>query len=188
MIAAYEEIVDLIAAGATQKEVIDYRPSNATKERVADLIHREKVDELSADETAELNHYLEAEHIMRLAKARAHERRVLALSRGEGNTMTPKERLRKLVENIPDNASREEVLYRLRFFHSVELGCATLIWATCIDDDDLDELLEDEAKGNDSLVEKVSGRFSGGRESHSSRQTKSSPKVRQGSKKIREGA
>jgi hypothetical protein len=73
MIAAYEEIVDFIAAGATPTEVIDFHPSEATRERVADLIHRQKVDELSPDETAELNHYLEAEHIMRMAKARARE-------------------------------------------------------------------------------------------------------------------
>lgn len=74
MIAAYEEIVDFIAAGATPMDVITFQPSEATKERVANLIHREKTQELSADETAELNHYMEAEHIMRLAKARARER------------------------------------------------------------------------------------------------------------------
>lgn len=73
IIAAYEEIVDFIAAGATPVEVITFQPSDANKERVAELIHREKIQELSADETSELIHYLEAEHIMRLAKARARE-------------------------------------------------------------------------------------------------------------------
>ena len=68
-------LADLFAARATTpKEVIDFHPSEATKERVADLIHRQKVQGLSADETSELNHYLEAEHTMRLAKARARER------------------------------------------------------------------------------------------------------------------
>jgi hypothetical protein len=45
---------------------------------MAELMHREKTTGLSAEETAELEHYLQLEHIMRLAKARtraylAHE-------------------------------------------------------------------------------------------------------------------
>jgi hypothetical protein len=102
--------------------------------------------------------------------------------------MTAKERIVRLVENIPDDASREEVLYRIRLFHSVELGLRDIDMGNVIDDDDLDELLDNEAKGNDPLVKKVRRRPSRGRENHSSRQTKSSPKVREGSKKIREGA
>ena len=79
MITAYDEIVDFIAGGATPQEVVDFRPSKATKDRVADLIHRQKVEGLSNKEVSELNHYLEAEHIMRLAKARARDR----LARGK---------------------------------------------------------------------------------------------------------
>jgi hypothetical protein len=48
------------------------RPSDEAKARVADLIFREKTDGLSADEKSELDHYLQIEHLMRLAKARAH--------------------------------------------------------------------------------------------------------------------
>jgi hypothetical protein len=72
MIRAYEEIVDFIAAGTSPQSVAAFEASEATKERVADLIHREKIAVLSPEETAELNHYLELEHLMRLAKARAH--------------------------------------------------------------------------------------------------------------------
>jgi len=43
------------------------------KARVADLIFREKTEGLSADEKSELDHYLQIEHLMRLAKARAHQ-------------------------------------------------------------------------------------------------------------------
>lgn len=71
MIRAYEEIVDFIAAGTSPGKIIAFRPSEATKERVANLIHREKTTGLSPDETAELGHYLQLEHLMRLAKARA---------------------------------------------------------------------------------------------------------------------
>jgi hypothetical protein len=74
MILAYDEFVDFIAAGSTPQSVIDFRPSEETKAHVVDLIRRQKVKTLSADETAELNHYLQIEHLMRLAKARARQR------------------------------------------------------------------------------------------------------------------
>ena len=68
---AYEEIVDFIAAGTSPQNVVAFRPSETAKERVADLIQREKTTSLSPDEKSELDHYLQLEHLMRLAKARA---------------------------------------------------------------------------------------------------------------------
>ncbi len=74
MILAYEEFVDFIAGGNTPQSVVDFRPSEVTKVRVADLIRGLKTNSLSPDETAELNQYLQIEHLMRLAKARARTR------------------------------------------------------------------------------------------------------------------
>ena len=74
MIVAYEEFVDFIARGTTPQSVVDFRPSDVTKARVAELIRRQKTLSLSADETAELNQYLQIEHLMRLATARARQR------------------------------------------------------------------------------------------------------------------
>jgi hypothetical protein len=54
-------------AGTTPHRVITYQPSEAAKARVADLICREKNTGLTPEEKSEL------EHIMRLAKARAHQ-------------------------------------------------------------------------------------------------------------------
>jgi hypothetical protein len=71
MTRAYEEIIDFIAGGTTPSGIIAFQPSGEAKARVADLIHREKTTGLSPEETAELNHYLQLEHLMRLAKARA---------------------------------------------------------------------------------------------------------------------
>jgi hypothetical protein len=68
---AYEEVVDFIAAGPTPGKVVALRPSEATRERVADLVRREKAEGLSVDESSELQHYLQLEHLMRLAKAGA---------------------------------------------------------------------------------------------------------------------
>jgi hypothetical protein len=71
MSRVYEEIVEFIARGASPAQVAAFSASQETKDRVADLIHREKTTELSQEESSELNHYLEIEHILRLAKARA---------------------------------------------------------------------------------------------------------------------
>lgn len=73
MVIAYDELVNFIAAGTTSESVANFQLSEQTKDRVADLIHRQKTTGLSAEETSELDHYLEIEHIMRLAKARAHK-------------------------------------------------------------------------------------------------------------------
>ena len=70
---AYEEVVEFIAARGPQ-EVVDFKPSEAARERVWDLIEREKSPSgIPPDEKAELDHYLEVEHLMRLAKARARQ-------------------------------------------------------------------------------------------------------------------
>ena len=68
---AYQGIIDFIAAGTTSQNLIDFCPSEDAKERIADLINREKTTGLTSEETAELNHCLQLEHLMRLAKSRA---------------------------------------------------------------------------------------------------------------------
>lgn len=71
MSRACEEIVDFIAAGATREIVMQFEPSAGTKARVEHLLHQEKTDGLLPEEAAELNDYLQLEHLLRLAKARA---------------------------------------------------------------------------------------------------------------------
>lgn len=73
MIKAYNEIVDFIASGTTPRSVADFRASDATRQRVAELIELEKTDSLSLEERSELDRFLELEHIMRLAKAKARK-------------------------------------------------------------------------------------------------------------------
>ena len=72
-VQAYEEVIDFIAAGTTPQNVIDFRPSKAAQERLEDLLSREKEGLLSAEEKFEFDHYLQLEHLMRLAKARARD-------------------------------------------------------------------------------------------------------------------
>jgi len=70
---AYEEVIDFIAAGSTPRSILEFQPSEAVKSRVRDLIARDKTDGLNADEASELDHYLQLEHIIRLAKVRARQ-------------------------------------------------------------------------------------------------------------------
>ena len=71
MTRVYEEIVEFIAAGSKPSQVASFQSSAEARERVRDLLARERAAALTDDETAELDHYLQLEHIMRLAKARA---------------------------------------------------------------------------------------------------------------------
>ena len=70
---AYEEVIDFIAQVSSPRGVADFRPSEATRQRVAELVSREKTEGLTAEEASELEHSLQLEHLMRLAKARARQ-------------------------------------------------------------------------------------------------------------------
>jgi hypothetical protein len=70
---AYFEIIDFIAGGTTPETVINFQPSREAQQRLAALIEREKADSLSPEEKAELDHFVELEHILRIAKARARQ-------------------------------------------------------------------------------------------------------------------
>lgn len=70
---AYEELIDFIAIGTNPDTLIAFQPSKEAKERLAELIAGEKTEGLSSEELSELNHYLQLEHLMRLAKARARQ-------------------------------------------------------------------------------------------------------------------
>lgn len=63
--------MEFITMGTTPERIGDFQPSEESKSRVEDLIHREKTDGLLSEERSELDQFLQFEHIMRLAKARA---------------------------------------------------------------------------------------------------------------------
>ena len=68
----YEEIVEFIAS-LRPRELIEFKPSEQARERVWDLLERQKAARLPAEERAEPDHYLEVAHLMRLAKAQARQ-------------------------------------------------------------------------------------------------------------------
>ena len=70
---SYDEIVDLLARGASSAEVLAFRPSEETQERVRLLLERNAADELTEEEASELELFGELEHVMQLVKVRAQE-------------------------------------------------------------------------------------------------------------------
>jgi hypothetical protein len=74
----YLELVDFIASGNSPEALVAFKPSAAVQERVNFLIERQRHSGLSADETAELDDFLQLEHILIMAKARARHKLGLA--------------------------------------------------------------------------------------------------------------
>ena len=70
---AYLEIIDFIASRTTPDAVAHFQPSPEAQRRVAELIEGEKAARLTPEEKAELDHFMELEHIMRMAKPRARQ-------------------------------------------------------------------------------------------------------------------
>ena len=69
---ADDEVIEFIAETSPGK-VLAFRASTATKDRVSDLIQREKTAGNTEEEKAELDHYMWLEHVMRMAKIRARQ-------------------------------------------------------------------------------------------------------------------
>jgi hypothetical protein len=69
----YDEIIDFIAAGTTPQSVIDFKLSDATQDRLEDLVYAHRTGELTQEEQKELDNFLVLEHIITLAKARAYK-------------------------------------------------------------------------------------------------------------------
>jgi hypothetical protein len=67
----YMELVDFVARGSTAEEVASFCPSPEAQKRVAELLERQRESELTAEETAELDDFVQLEHLLGLAKAKA---------------------------------------------------------------------------------------------------------------------
>lgn len=109
---AYEEVIEFIAAGTSPDDIASFQPSATAKTRVANLIYKEKVAELLPDEKSELDHYMQLEHIMRLAKARArqHISREENLTDQQIKNMSREEKLCAIARLIYADDTQEEML------------------------------------------------------------------------------
>ena len=69
---ASDEVANFIAMTDPAK-VLTFRPSEETRQRVSDLIEREKTEGISDEEKRELDYYMQLEHLMRMAKIYARK-------------------------------------------------------------------------------------------------------------------
>ena len=67
----YMELVDFVARGSTAEEVANFRPSAEAQKRVAELLEKQRESQLTDDEAAELDGFVQIEHILGLARAKA---------------------------------------------------------------------------------------------------------------------
>jgi hypothetical protein len=67
----YMELVDFVARGSTAEQVAKFRPSPEAQKRVAELLERQRESRLTNEEAAELDGFVQLEHILGLAKAKA---------------------------------------------------------------------------------------------------------------------
>jgi hypothetical protein len=75
---SYDEILDFIASGTTPESIAAFRPTQATTQRVEDLLARNRDGVISSQEQVELDDYLQLEHLLILAKSRARKKLQLA--------------------------------------------------------------------------------------------------------------
>lgn len=66
------EIARFLASGPTPEQIIVFRPSPEAIERAYSLIATEREGRMSDEEHAELDTYVNLEHMMRLVKVEAH--------------------------------------------------------------------------------------------------------------------
>lgn len=70
----FEEIVKFIADAAGPEKLGAFKPSSAAEKRVAELLAKHKQGSLSAKEREELQLFVQLDHVMSLAKAKARAR------------------------------------------------------------------------------------------------------------------
>ncbi len=68
---AADEVVDFLARQIPADQLVSFRASEATRQRVWQLVQKEKEQGLTPDERCELDDYEKLEHLLILAKARA---------------------------------------------------------------------------------------------------------------------
>jgi hypothetical protein len=70
----FEEIVQFIAEAVGAERLSAFRPSAAAEKRVSKLLARQKFESLTPKEREELQMFVQLDHVMSLAKARARVR------------------------------------------------------------------------------------------------------------------
>lgn len=70
----FEEIFQFIADTVGAERLGAFRPSSAAEKRVTELLAKQKAEKLRPKEREELQMFVQLDHVMSLAKARARRR------------------------------------------------------------------------------------------------------------------
>jgi hypothetical protein len=68
---AYDEVFEFLTSTPSPEQIIAFRPSEATQERLRYLLDQNRNDRLATDERTELDEFMKIEHFMRMLKAKA---------------------------------------------------------------------------------------------------------------------
>lgn len=69
----YDELAELLA-NMDPAKVIQFHASKGAQKRLEELLEKNKEGTITDDEKVEIERFMTVEHIVRLAKARAHQR------------------------------------------------------------------------------------------------------------------
>jgi hypothetical protein len=67
----FDEVIDFITSIPQPQEILNYKPSKFTQNRLDDLLEKKRNDQLSEEEIHEMEQFVMTEHIMRIAKIKA---------------------------------------------------------------------------------------------------------------------
>ncbi|MBI5667266.1 MAG: hypothetical protein HZC41_04595 [Chloroflexi bacterium] len=73
-VSVQDEIYDFLTSQPTPQQIIAFRPSEESQERMSYLLEANRNGTLTEAETAELDEYMNIEHFMRMLKAKARQR------------------------------------------------------------------------------------------------------------------
>jgi len=65
---AYREVYHFLASAPSHEEILAFRPSEATQERIRALLAANMEGRLTAEEQAELDEFEQIEHVVRMLK------------------------------------------------------------------------------------------------------------------------
>jgi hypothetical protein len=70
----FNEIMDFLVSSPTAQQIVAYEPSERLNQRLHDLLDRNRLDGLTAEERAELDEFLRMNHFMNMLKIRARQK------------------------------------------------------------------------------------------------------------------
>jgi hypothetical protein len=70
-VALLDEITDFLTSNPTPEEIIAFKPSEQLERRALDLLARNRENQLTPEEHAALQEFIQMEHFMTLLKAKA---------------------------------------------------------------------------------------------------------------------